>query len=451
MKKILSVFIVAAIVISLFALPAFADEGDLPFELVAPAYVTAEWLEGGDSPTTTYLSYSLSNEMTAFFKNMENAHSDGTIDRFMENVGCDDIWMNVQIDWAVDDVNDAVSGWHYTKYWDGNEYFGLGKDDEGHARFSEWDVVECGLNNATETVQDVWVTRGVPNDDRWNGDPEGYWPGVKDQLRPDQYTYNEEEEELRIDYTKHTVYFRARFVVTVRSEGIPDRFYFSDWSETACVGKDSEKFEPLTKADLDAPVITGLRMTDKEFNGNPIVAFTLTVPDRLMENATKVAAKGGGIVIEVWARVKGDTEFVELQGDWIIKAGEMESALFSLANENRPNVPKDSVIELRCRYRYDHPKYFDGFIYSDWSKTIAFGTDDIAYNTAPAASDTAPASSGADPAPGNNDKCPICHFCPQPLGLCIFIWLAIIVAIAVVVIIIVKSAKKNENKEKKEN
>ncbi len=415
-----------------------AGEDSLPFELVAPAYLTAELL-GSDSPTSTKLTYSLSNEMTTFFKNKENAHLNGTIDEFMKKAGCDDIWVVIQIDWALDDVNDSVSGWHYTKYWDGDVYHGLGKDSEGNARWSEWDVVDTGLNNATETVQDIWVTRGVPNDDRFNGNPETHTPGVKDQLRPEQYTYNKETEELRIDYAKHTMYFRARFVVTVRRDGDPDKYYFSDWSNITSVGKDAEEFKPLTKADLDAPVITGLRMTDKEFNDNPIVAFTLTVPDKLMENATRVEASGGTIVIEVEARVKGDKEFTQLQGDWIIKAGEMESALFNLANETRPHVEKDTVIELRCRYRYDHPKYFDGEICSDWSKIISFGTDDINQGGSSVTDGTAPEQTDS-----GKETCPICHFCPQPLGICIFIWLLIIIVVVIVVIIVLKKNRKDK-------
>ncbi|MBP5207741.1 MAG: hypothetical protein J6330_04740 [Clostridia bacterium] len=442
LKRILSMALVFVLLLSCLPVFASAEAGDLPFDLVAPAYIAAVHGEVGDSPTTTAFSYSLSNEMTEFFKDMENAHLDGTIEQFMENTGCDDIWMSVQIDWALDDVNDSVSGWHYTEYWDGDEYFGLGHDSEGNARWSEWDIVDGGLDNATETVQNMWITRGVPNDERWNGNPETHTPGVKDQLRPEQYTYDEEAEELRIDYTEHTMYFRARFVVTVRKEGEPDRYYFSDWSETTSVGKDSEKLGPLTKADLDAPVITGLRMTDKEFNGNPIVAFTLTVPEKLAENATKVEADGGGIVIEVWARVKGDEEFTELQGDWIIKAGEMESALFNLANEERQTVPKDSVIELRCRYRYDHTKYLDDFIYSDWSKTISFGTDDINYHTSPGGDGT---ETPDDPA---GKTCPICHFCPQPLGLCIFIWLLIILVVIIIVVVIIVVSKKKKKTDK---
>ena len=444
MKKVLSAILVCILLLSCLTVFASAAESDLPFDLVPPAYVSAKWLEGNDSPTTTNLAFCLSNEMTTFFKNKETAHFDGTIEQFMKNIGCDDIWMEVQIDWAVDDVNDSVSGWHYTKYWDGDDYYGLGKDSEGNSRCSEWDFVSAGgINNATETVQTVQVTRGVPNDDRWNGDPETHTPGVKDQLKPDQYNYDEENEALIIDYTKHTVYFRARFVVTVRIEGTPDKNYFSEWSNIASVGKDAEAITTLTKADVDAPVIADLHMTDKTFNDNPVVAFTLTVPDRLMKNSTKAAAGGGGIVIETEARVKGDTEWTLMGNtDWIIKSGEMECALLHLVNDSRPTIPKDTVIELRCRYRCDQPGLDD--VYSDYSKIISFGTDDINQGGTPGADGT-----GADNASTAKSSCPICHFCPQPLGLCIFIWLLIILIVIVVIVIIVVTSKKKKKDENK--
>lgn len=355
------------------------EEVKLPFELVAPAHVYAERLE--ESPTTNLFVYSLSNDMTTFFKNMNEAHLHGTIEQFMSEYDFDEVWMNIQIDWALDDVNDPVSGWHYSRCWDGDPTYGLGRDSEGHYCYSDWDLVDAWIGNAEETINDIWVTRGVPNDERWYGNPGEMIPGVKDQLNEGQYVYDEEandgDGELIIDFTEHTMYFRARFVLTTRTGGVEDKFYFSDWSEVTCVGKDAVAAEPLTAEDLTAPVITGLRMTDKEFNDNPIVAFTLTVPETLAENAAKVTAAGGQIVIEVEARVQGDENFVGLQGDWIIRGGEMESALFSLVNDERPNVPKDTVIELRCRYRYDHPRFFDGSIYSDYSKIISFGTDDI--------------------------------------------------------------------------
>ena len=64
-----------------------------------------------------------------------------------------------------------------------------------------------------------------------------------------------------------------------------------------------------------------------------------------------------------------------------------------------------------------------------------------------------PGGSGTDPQNDVTDpekkECWLCHFCPQPLGLCIFIWLLIIlVAVIIIVIIIVASKKKKKNEKK---
>ena len=197
--------------------------------------------------------------------------------------------------------------------------------------------------------------------------------------------------------------------------------------------KDAAKAEVLRPGDIAAPVITGLRLTDKEFNDNPVVAFTLTVPDALQTQVTSVSAAGGAIYVEVCARVTGDTEWIMLQNsDRDVKPGEMESALLHLVTEERPNIPADTVIELRCRYFCSQPGQEDFF--SDWSKIISFGTDDI----------NAGNSGLSDGSGYGNSSCPICHFCPQPLGLCIFIWLLILLVVIVLIIVIVSVSKKKK-------
>ena len=453
MKRILSILFACMLLVLSMPVIAAADESDLPFPLAAPAYVTAEWLESNDSPTTTKITYSLSNEMTDFFKQLENAHLDDNYEEFMSKYKFSEISMTTQVDWAVDDVNDPVSGWHCNDFWKGvpEEGMGFGYDSEGRCRVGEWDIVDGWIGNGTETVNDHWVTRYV-SEDAFNGNPDEGRPGLKDQMNPDQYEYKYEDGDgnLYIDYEKHTVYFRMRFVVTTTKwtddEMIVENYY-SDWSNIASVGKDAEKFEPLTKADLPAPEITGLRMTDHDFNDNPVVAFTLTVPDSLAKNATELEAHGGTIVIEVEGRVKGDPEFVGLQGDWIIKAGEMESALFSLVNDDRPTVPKDAEVELRCRYCMRQPDQDD--IYSDWSKVITFGTDDITQGANETVEEKTEADEPDNPETPAKKRCPICHFCSQPLGLCIFIWIAIIFCAVVIIAVVIAIAVKKSKKDKK--
>nr|MBQ6241021.1 hypothetical protein [Lachnospiraceae bacterium] len=448
MKKKISVFLAAVLLLACFAgsLPVRAEEDKLPFDLVAPANVTASWMEGNDSPTTTGIAYSLSNEMTAFFKELEEARGAGTGEELLKPYGIDDISMTTQVDWAIDDVNDPVSGWHCNEYWNADN--GFGYDEEGRYRVSDWDGVDFGIGNATETVNEHWIIRGVPNDDRWNGNPDTLTPGVKDQLNPGQYTYDTANEELRIDFTKHTAYFRMRFVVTTykdTEEGVVMKYYYSDWSDVASVGRDAEKWEPVKAGEIKAPVITDLHMTDRTFNGNPVVAFTLTVPDELREKATQLEAHGGQIVVETYCRVPGDAEWTSMQNaDWIIKAGEMECPLLHLVNDSRPVIAQDSPVELRCRYRIDQVELDD--LYSDYSVILTFGTAEIGQGSEPvpeattAAEETTTAAA-TQPA---KDSCPICHFCPQPLGLCIFIWLLIVAAVIVVVILVTKKGKKDK-------
>ena len=52
---------------------------------------------------------------------------------------------------------------------------------------------------------------------------------------------------------------------------------------------------------------------------------------------------------------------------------------------------------------------------------------------------------------GDGSKCRVCGICPiQPLGICLFIWLAIIlIAVIIVVVLICKDKKKNNEKEEK--
>ncbi len=445
MKKILSLAVVFALALS--CLTVFASAAQLPFEPVAPANVNAEWLEGGDSPTTVSISYSLSNEMTAFFKRLETAHANDTVEEFFAQYDFDDIGITTQVDWAIDDVDDPVSGWHYNEFWNAIEGYGLGYDDQGRCRVGVWDGVDLWIGNATETVNSHWILRSV-NEDELKGNPETLTPGLRDQLRADQFSVRDGD--VVIDFTEHTAFFRMRFVVWTSKdteEGTKYDYTYSDWSETASVGKGAEAYKPLTAADLAAPVVTDLHMTDENFNENPVVAFTLTVPDELAANAAKVAARGGEIRIETEARIKGDAEWVLMQNtDWIIRAGEMKSALLTLLNEDRPVIPDGAEIEIRFRYLCMQSGEDD--VFSDYSAVQTFKTTEIRTDPQPVViAEPDEDSEPVDVEGLDADQCPICGFCPQPLGLCIFIWIAILVTVIIVIVVVIVIVKKKKKKE----
>lgn len=427
---------------------AYADP-TLPFTLVAPKNVTMV-KNDGDAPTSMGFAFGITNEMNEFFVGYENAHEAGTLAQYLASKGVSDVdemWMLAQIDWALDDVDDEVSGWHHNAYWDAAGATGtLGTDDECKSHYSEfgWDVVEGGVNTS-QMVTETLLFRGM-NEFGWLGGEN--FVGLREQLRPEQYTFEQYDVDgdvtLSIDWTEHTIYSRVRFVVVLRKDETPDRYVFSDWSAVVAYGKDAETVEPLEPGDVVAPTITGLRLTDEQFNDNPVVAFTLTVPETVAEQKARVAAANGMFRVEVEARVKGTTEWTNLNVAGEVTTGELTAALIYLASPGNP-VAAGTEIELRARYLIGQTDRDD--FYSGYSKVIGFGSDDISINDTPGSTGTG--ENNVEPAA--KSSCPICHFCPQPLGLCIFIWIIIIIvvlAVAVVAYLIVRKMKKEKEKDK---
>ena len=245
--------------------------------------------------------------------------------------------------------------------------------------------------------------------------------------------------------------------MTLRPLDGNDRYVTSDWSDVAAIGKDAVKAEPLKQGDIAAPVISDLKYTDEDFNGFPVIAFKLDVDDKLAAQAAQVSGTQGGISLEVEARVAGTEEWISLQGDWIIKAGDMTAALQALA-EKEQSVKKDTPIELRARYRCSQAGVEED-IFSDYSQIITFGSQDMEVTTQKVEESSIPDDeSKAETTTTKkektkdkekDDKCSLCGFCPQPLGLCIFIWIAIIVVIVIIIVVIVLKKKKNKDNESK--
>ncbi|MBO4686351.1 MAG: hypothetical protein J5628_06855, partial [Lachnospiraceae bacterium] len=91
---------------------AFAADGDMPFDVKPPQNVSVDWLKENDSPTTMALSFSIDNQMLQVLTALDQARNTGLLETMLKQYGATDIYVNIQIDWALDDVNDEVSGWH---------------------------------------------------------------------------------------------------------------------------------------------------------------------------------------------------------------------------------------------------------------------------------------------------------------------------------------------------
>lgn len=355
---------------------AEAADKSLPFTLKAPTSVSVVYMEGGDYPTAHQLSYSMDQDQLDY---MIKADGDSEWrDSLLQSMGYSDLWIHTQMDWAIDD---PVNGWHYTKYWDTNGY-----DENENYRMSSWDG-DFWTNPLT--TNDAWVLRypgnlDNPEDAGWYGNE--YIPGVKDQLKEDQYEIRTKDDEkyVYIDWSKHTLYVRVRWNVAIREdseEGIHDSFIVSDWSEVAASGKDAKKWVPYTEDTLPAPEISNLQMTEEGFNGEPVVSYDLKVSDELAAGITEVAAHGGTVWIEVFAKPYGTAEWTQLQGDFQIQTSTLKVALAGLVTSGQA-VGKNTPIEFRARYycsQYDYSKNSNaesiGEIYSDWSNILKLNAD----------------------------------------------------------------------------
>jgi len=425
MKKLLSVIAAGLTAITCIPFAASADNETvkLPFELSAPENVSITYLDGRDSPSTCEIHYSQNNSMSAWSSKMNDTETHDAAEAELAEMGYDDLWINAQIDWSLDSQDD----------WKCNDLWLTGGYDEDYVlRLGDWAYINQNYSN--ETSMSDWIFRYMGNmedaeDSFWYGADEQL--GWKDVLKEGQYklVVNENGKYPWIDFSEHTAYVRVRWLVTVRpSDGSDDIPIVSDWSEIAAVGKDAEKIEPLKSGDIAPPVISDLKYMEDDFNGFPVIGFKLDVTPELAKQVAQVNGTSGVIRIYTEARVQGKGEWVELQGDLDIKSGDIQIDLQALA-EAEKSVAKDTPIELRTRYWCSQNEQED--FYSAYSNVLTFGSLDMEVTTGEivdtiGAIETTTAAAKKD----SKKKCGLCGFCPHPLGICIFIWIAIILAIA---------------------
>ena len=501
MKKLITVAVCAAVVFSAASLTAAAEQDlrgvKFPFEVEAPSNLSVQGLEGSDSATTMEAAWSMNNSMSKWLSEMADPEThDAALEKLSKENGLDELYVTTQIDWAIDD---PVDGWHYTEYWDGVEYTtedggkqwtGYGNDKDGHLRTGEWDILETLVY--AQTVNDAWILRGnrINNNPEWTEEERAttnewfygneYIPGLKNQLKEDQYTLVEvdperHDQELRIDWTQHTVYIRARwaFDVIKGDERFP---VFSDWSETASYGKEAEAYQPLTKESLAPPVISQLRYYENEFNGYPQIAVTLTVPDELSKALTDVTSRGGDIWIEWEARVP-EGSWCGLQGGGTVTAGENIIALQNLAEqiirENSENgistpeivIAKDAPLELRARYwcnQYaSRNGEYIGEFFTDYSEVLTFGAQEMSHTETSAPAESSVPEESVKPTessaaetsvkPADNTSSEISKVSENkgsfPLWIIIVIILVVIIIVVIIILIVMKKKKDEENSQ----
>ena len=128
-------------------------------------------------------------------------------------------------------------------------------------------------------------------------------------------------------------------------------------------------------------------------------------------------------------------------------------------------LEKDSPVELRARYWVDQYNGYQGEyigeLYSDYSDVLTFGSQEMSKTLEESVKESSVEESSekteSQPEVKNETKpetkekkCSLCGFCPQPLGLCIFIWIAILVAVVIVIVVVILVVKKKKSGDKEE-
>ena len=97
-------------------------------------------------------------------------------------------------------------------------------------------------------------------------------------------------------------------------------------------------------------------------------------------------------------------------------------------------IEENSHVKLRTRFVGTHGP-------SEWSNILEInggGTQEMAEQAKKPAAEKPTAETSKE------DKCSLCGFCPEPLGLCIFIWIAVLIVIILIVVIIIVTANKKK-------
>jgi len=322
---------------ALLPVTALADES-FPTALEAPTDVILSIPKRGHGKYV-YVTFNKSEALSAMInKKME----------IIKQFDLDYIDFYIQIDWSLDSKDD----WKYHPNWDvvnssvGDPYF-------------EGEYVNKILSS--DTTERIPILNQNYKPDPANSN----WRELSTHLKEGQYSIDEKGE-FYIDWTKHTVYVRTRFVIRYKPKGGDFAYLISDWSPVAAYGKDYKPFEIPEK--LEAPVISGLRMTDRTLNGGPVVAFNLKNPESVRKASAGAKPLSDYIIVVAEVSIGGG-EWKEVGlSDRDITDGELYAELARAAE----SVSEDTHVKLRTRYQY-HKGNGTFVLASDWSNVIEFG------------------------------------------------------------------------------
>lgn len=387
-------------------------------------------------PQQVYMWLTQPDNLMAMFKDITSTDD---YDAWLKNYNLYDIEPKIQLDCKLDD-ND----YQYKPEWDERNY-----DDNADLPYSfiySYEIGDVRNDESTYCVDTACFDSSHFDSERgFLGDI------IKGSSTSESY----------FDLENHSLTLRARYVMRceVLGEGDAENYFtyiYSDWSEEIVIGKNATQIELVKPEEIQAPVISDLTFLRGEEREDGTIDGEWKVMVEFPES--NLTAQKYYIVEEgKFQPLKANIEYrIYKNGEW----GEWTSTLwgneYALSSEYKTfstsGASQDDIIEFRV-FIYNTAEEGKN---SPYSNVLAQNADKI--TTQPTVPEDSSKQSSKtqdsvvdDPKP-EKDKCKVCGICPvQPLGICLFIWIAIIIIIIVVIVVIKKKKEddKENNKEKK--
>ena len=415
MKRLLGIFLSLMILLTLLPLAAFAaEEYDIgAVELPTPKapnyfiYTDGDASEGHHDNLRMIM---VTDPEVALLAAEYNADSE----TFYEKYG---LW-SFEIVMQYDVSLDGEDNWQHHAAWDTEYYTG------GYADGYSYVALRSEM---MEDFEFFWLTYH-------EGQGSETFMPYQPAIITEKYYYSDgyEEEIYSFDVENHSLYIRCRYYMEWEplveyEEGWgpgEKQSKYSGWSESAVFGKNSTQIIPDEPTTYEAPIISDMKIVLSEGDENSHIEYTQTTPESVWMNGVYYLMNDeyGFDGLETQVSIDGG-EWIEFStadagDDWCLWNGNRGAYNFDVP------IEEDSNVKLRIRFTGTHGP-------SEWSNVLEInggGTQEIPDNT------NKPADAPTTDEP-SEEKCSLCGFCPVPMGLCIFIWIAIAVVVILLVVI----------------
>ncbi len=385
-----------------------------------------------DRPTYVYMWLTQPDDVIAMFSERERIGDEEWINTY----NCGVLDCILQIDCSVDGGE-----WHYVPEWDRHEY--PQADQPYNMVLSQW----FGASDTQKTYCEgsSVISPYYGQDD----ESAGYLRSV----------IKSEDDTWYLDLENHSLALRARYLISYYNDNLSDAereangdsnisYLHSDWSDEITIGRGTNQIELIKPDRIDAPTLSDLSYIDGSVYEDGTIHSTWRVNVDFPKSngaANKYYAviddydSALGAIIQY--RVQKDDQWSEWQDSYWGNPDWLDSGWKTFETEG---VDKDDTIEFRVYLQ----NRVDEALNSGYSNSLFCNAADAEPAIAVPEGPVQPAL--LPPAqPAAEAKCKLCGICPiQPLGICLFIWIAIIVVIAIAIIILIVRAK-NKNRRRR--